>query len=539
MAPSQRTSGPLPPQSFPQAQKFSNSSNGGRPKQQPRKGPRPARHIPWPEIFKHHISLVEGHLKMIDMVRKHTVEGTGNYRTICEMIDHTKQILYESKTVARIFVPPNDHIEQVPLGSSSESMYPGYSIKEHKYGEAAERFGNYAAEAKRKGEEIKPEGIDYKLGQSKALSSLKLEQMRAKMAAQNGGGSASGSAPAESTSTEKKVRFSDVSQETAKPEGQMFFMDSKPTPVDLPTTLNTSRKRKESSLDAEPAPEPVEAQPSKKARRDHVNHVNDPHDANEDAKVMDTTSHINDKPEQAAGNIQVEYDDISDEVEKRMQEKEEKRKRKDQPKEKKKRKRDSEGSTAGAVEGAATTEVEKPKKKKTKSKTTEDGDAVGKVSLKEDTAMADGDIIEGENAERSGSVDKSRKKTKKAKASQGSPTSAKDELDSGESGEGSSKKKRKEKKAKAPFDTASQAQNDAADASSSSGKRSLVEHSGEQAEGEESTPKKKKAKISKGASILDENAVQEKGDKRPADVTEVGDVEGEGKKKKQKKRKST
>ncbi|KAL8899173.1 MAG: hypothetical protein Q9192_001711 [Flavoplaca navasiana] len=538
MAPSQRASGPLQPQSFPQAQKFSNSSNGGRPKQPARKGPRPARHIPWPEIFKHHISLVEGHLKMIDMVRKHTVEGTGNYRTICEMIDHTKRILYESKTVARIFVPPNDHIEQVPLGSSSESMYPGYSIKEHKYGEAAERFGNYAAEAKRKGEEIKAEGVDYKLGQSKALSSLKLEQMRAKMAAQKGGGSASESALADSTSTEKKVRFSDVSQETAKPEGQMFFMDSEPTPVDLPTALNTFRKRKESSLDAEPTPEPVEAQPSKKARRDHVGHVNEPHDANEGAKARDTTSQINDKPEQAAGNIQVEYEDISDEVEKRMQEKEEKRKRKDQPKEKKKRKRDSEGSTAGAVEGAATTEVEKPKKKKTKSKTTEDGDAVGRVSSKEDTAMADGDIIEGENAEPSGSVYKPKKK-KKAKAPQDSSTLAKDGLDSGESGEDSSKKKNKEKKAKASVDAASPAQNDAADANSSSTKRSLVEYSGEQAEGEESTSKKKKAKISKDASILDENAVQERGDKRPADVAEVGDVEDEGNKKKQKKRKST
>ena len=476
---------------------------------------------------------------MIDMVRKHTVEGTGNYRTICEMIDHTKRILYESKTVARIFVPPNDHIEQVPLGSSSESMYPGYSIKEHKYGEAAERFGNYAAEAKRRGEEIKPEGIDYKLGQSKALSSLKLEQMRAKMAARNGGGSASEAAPAESTSTEKKVHFSDVSQETAKPEGQMFFMDSKPTPVDLPTTLNTSRKRKESSLDAEPALEPVEAQPSKKARRDHVNHADDPYDANEDAKAMDTTSQINDNPKQASGIIQVEYEDISDEVEKRMQEKEEKRKRKDQPKEKKKRKRDSEGSTAGAVEGAATTEIEKPKKKKTKSKTTENGDAVGKVSSNEDTAMADGDIIEGENAEPSGSVDKPKKKKKKANASQDNSTSAKDGLDPGKRGEGSSKKMKKEKKVKALFDTASPAQNDAAEANSSSAKRSLVEHSGEQAEGEESTPKKKKAKISKDVSILDENAAKESGDKRPADVAEVGDVEGEGKKKKQKKRKST
>lgn len=56
------------------------------------------------KIFKHHISLVEGHMKMIDMVRKHTVEGTNNHRTICDLIDRSKDMLWQAKKTARTFV---------------------------------------------------------------------------------------------------------------------------------------------------------------------------------------------------------------------------------------------------------------------------------------------------------------------------------------------------------------------------------------------------------------------------------------------------
>lgn len=41
---------------------------------------------------------------MVDMVRKHTVEGTGNHRQICDMLDRCKRMLYESKTLSRTFV---------------------------------------------------------------------------------------------------------------------------------------------------------------------------------------------------------------------------------------------------------------------------------------------------------------------------------------------------------------------------------------------------------------------------------------------------
>ena len=41
---------------------------------------------------------------MIDMVRKHTVEGTGNHRTICDMLDRCKSMMYDAKSISRNFV---------------------------------------------------------------------------------------------------------------------------------------------------------------------------------------------------------------------------------------------------------------------------------------------------------------------------------------------------------------------------------------------------------------------------------------------------
>ena len=41
---------------------------------------------------------------MTDMVRKHTVEGTGNHRTICDIIERTREMLSQSRHVSRSFV---------------------------------------------------------------------------------------------------------------------------------------------------------------------------------------------------------------------------------------------------------------------------------------------------------------------------------------------------------------------------------------------------------------------------------------------------
>ncbi|KAL8916753.1 MAG: hypothetical protein Q9172_006146 [Xanthocarpia lactea] len=538
MAPLQSSQEPLLPQKYPE------DLSNGRPKFPPQRGPRPARQIPWPEIFKQHISVLEGHLKMVDMVRKHTIEGSGNFRTICDMVDRTKQILHESKTVARTFVPPANHIEQVPLGSPSQSMYPGYSIEEHKHGEAAQRSGNHTAEAGRNGEEIKPQGVEYKAGKSKALSSLTLEQMRARKAAWNGNGNRSGSGsgsdsgPADATSMEpstsrKKVRFSDVSQDASKPEGQMFFMDSEPTPVDLPTTLNPSHKRKEpsSDLESQPRSESVEAKAPKKAKKSHTHHPIDMDDVKKDAQAMEGST--KDTSEQVAPEVQIEYEDISAEVEKRMKEKEEKRKHKDSLKEEKKRKRDSEASTAGAVEDTPTIEVEKPKKKKKKSRMSEDAGTVAEISPQTEPTT---------NGEEAIAANAEKPKKKKVKSSIESPIVANPDSFTEETKKSPAKKK--QKKAKTLGDTTGSKDEIVAEAepkSSTSPKRSLIDESKEPAEGEGSARKKKKAKTSKEVDALKEVSGKEKGEKRPAEVAEVGEDEGEGegKKKKQKRRKST
>lgn len=41
---------------------------------------------------------------MMDMVRKHCVEGSGNHRMIMGILEHTKVMLQDTKHVSRVFV---------------------------------------------------------------------------------------------------------------------------------------------------------------------------------------------------------------------------------------------------------------------------------------------------------------------------------------------------------------------------------------------------------------------------------------------------
>ncbi|KAL9027415.1 MAG: hypothetical protein Q9196_004059 [Gyalolechia fulgens] len=381
---------PFPPQQY-LAPSHGNGAKG-HPK---RGGPRPARHIPWPEIFKHHISLVEGHMKMIDMVRKHTVEGTENHRTICELIDRSKDMLWQAKKTARTFVPPPNQLEQVPLGSSSDTMYPGYSPGHFEYGKAAEEFGRYASEAKRQGKEIRLEGIDYELGQSKGHAHLTLAQMRAAKGEKSGTGSGSDSGgaagPSASTATTGHGQMPDGEDGTHKAGERMFFIDSNPTPVDLSGAANSSAKRKAS-------PEPVEANTSKKQKKKHGGRA----------------AQSDDAAEERAGPVKVEFEDISGEVDARLREKEERRKLKQQAKQEKKRKRESEGSSAVNAGAPPATDLRKPKSKKIK-KSDDSGEAPTS-SLKRSSALDDGEGVEG-----SSTAFAAEKPRKKSKVSQDGP----------------------------------------------------------------------------------------------------------------------
>jgi len=109
--------------SVPPTGSYNDDGFGGGPKRWTGKGPAPARHIPWLEvillrvpftiklrakvvvqIFDHHISVVEGHLRMMEMVVKHTVEGAGDHRMVMGCVERAKEILAASKHVAGSFV---------------------------------------------------------------------------------------------------------------------------------------------------------------------------------------------------------------------------------------------------------------------------------------------------------------------------------------------------------------------------------------------------------------------------------------------------
>lgn len=56
------------------------------------------------KLFKHHQSVLTGHLKMMDMVRKHCVEGTGNYDTAKACVDRTHEMIRMFKQATWNFV---------------------------------------------------------------------------------------------------------------------------------------------------------------------------------------------------------------------------------------------------------------------------------------------------------------------------------------------------------------------------------------------------------------------------------------------------
>ncbi|CAD6589992.1 MAG: hypothetical protein ASARMPRED_004509 [Alectoria sarmentosa] len=372
----------------------------GGPKRWTGAGPAPARHIPWPEIFKHHISVVEGHLKMIDMVRKHTVEGSGNFRTIMGCVDRAKEMLQVSKHIARTFVPPPNHREQVPLGSSSASMYPGYSPADHEYGKAAEEYGKAAAEARAKGIELKHPDAEYEIGQAKGVKRKMLAGIREAQAGKgkasgsgNGSGTGSGSEGPEKekkkepAATNGQASTEKVQEATPEGENPYFIIDTNPTPVNLPGISFQPLKRSASP------PEAVEAKIHKKAKKTHDGEM----PIGEEAEGIQT-------------------EDISDQVDARMKEKEEKRKMKEE----KKRKREPEAESAVVAEepqataepSIAVAEVETPKKKKKKkAKNAEEDPLPDRSASKKRLGEDDGEAEDGE-----GKMKKTKRKKSKETA---------------------------------------------------------------------------------------------------------------------------
>ncbi|KAL9634326.1 MAG: hypothetical protein Q9164_004158 [Protoblastenia rupestris] len=368
------------------------------------------------QIFRHHISLIEGHLKMIDMVRKHTVEGTGNWDMICKAIDRAREMLSTSKHVARTFLPPPRQREQVPLGSSSASMYPGYSPADHEYGVAAEEFGRYATEARQKGEKIELPGVEYEVGQAKGIKRKSLAGMKealAKKKEKEGSGSGSGSgsdAPVikhahEKTTTNGEATETNLAGATSEALGEddnpYFVVDTKPMKVDLPGIPAPKRSATPSGS--------TEIKESKRVKKSH-------------------------EGELPAGEG---FEDISAEVDAKLKEKEEKRKHKEE----KKRKRETGGAHESAVASMARAsgETDSPMNRKKKKHKDSTEDAKAEMGI----ALDDGDDVGAEV------VQKPKKKKPKHSNDEGlsdrraTKKRAGEEDGEIEDGEGKKKKKRK------------------------------------------------------------------------------------------------
>ncbi|KAI4122253.1 MAG: hypothetical protein LQ347_006571 [Umbilicaria vellea] len=280
---------------------------------------------------------------MLEMIKKHTIPDTGNWRIICPMVDRSHEMLRMAKDATRSFVPPSHQREQVPLGSSSVSMYPGYSPADHKHGKAAQDYGLAVAAARREGIDLKPgeHGLDYSTGQARGAKRDTSASMKAAKAAKEGP-SGSGT-PSNSDAYFARATLggqaADMRSEDEAGNGDhpYFVIDTNPTPVNLP---GMSHKPAKGPTEDPSPPEPVGQKKIKKLK----------------------TKHDGELPASMAA-FNIETEDISEEVDARLKEREERRRRKEE----KKRKRLSDGSTGPVTEPTTTDAVaEKPKKKKAK-----------------------------------------------------------------------------------------------------------------------------------------------------------------------------
>ena len=356
--------------------------------------------------------------------------------------------------------------DQVPLGSSSASINPGYSPVDHVYGQAAMQYGSAAAKAKAEGIELRPHAdLEYEIGQGKGHKRKKLAEMQLPKGSQDNSGGASGSgADAPSALTNGKKPDSENAEDKDEDMGDAaqpsFYIDTNPTPVNLPFSEKNDSKR------ATSVSEPLKENKSKKSKKAH------------DGELP-----------AAPAQGKIETEDISAEVDARMKEKEEKRLKKEEKKRKKeapaaetgetviveepdtsivaaeenkKRKRESAGSSTAiaAVADADTTvngggeEVKKPKKKKSKKeKDVESSAKIGEDAAQNEPQPSSEPALPTGSQKSSEANGKKKKKSKKDNEKvveqgediQPAQTESK-KRSTDEAGEGEGKKKRKKRK---------------------------------------------------------------------------------------------
>jgi hypothetical protein len=130
-------------------------------------------------------------------------------------------------TQTSIQVPPANQREMVPLGSSSASMYPGYSPADIEYGKAAGEVGRAIGEMKARGEkwELPANGPEYQIGQAHgAKRKLLFKKDRTE---------STGAEEATKTTLAESAPVAEATEEEGG-ESQYFVIDTNPTPVTIP-----------------------------------------------------------------------------------------------------------------------------------------------------------------------------------------------------------------------------------------------------------------------------------------------------------------
>ena len=342
---------------------------------------------------------------MIDMVRKHTVEGSGNHRTIMSLIDRARAMMKDARATEREFVsirhtrrvacaddqqkiPPREAWKSVPIGSASDTMYPGYSPKDHQYGKAAEEFGKEWSEARKRGIEFDagPDGPEYEFGQSKGAKKRRLNLDESGEPGEVNG----------AQTKSEQAAMDGATQEAASAQltgdDPLFFFDSNPTPV-----KGTGHPR-HGLFTTDPLPRSDSGASSKKSKKS--NDAKDKPDA-----TKETTS--NEEPV-------IEFENIDRAVDAHLKLKQEARKNKKDHK----RKRDPESTVVATTPEADDHETtDTPaKKKKTRSKTSKkEGTNHEAASSPEpvDVEMEDGPPEEAEQDVGSGAGSPELKRKKK------------------------------------------------------------------------------------------------------------------------------
>ena len=306
-------------------------------------------------------------------------------------------------------------------------MYPGYSPADHEYGQAAMEYGKAVAEARAQGVDFKP-GMDlaYEIGQSKGNRKKKLEGIRDAKAgmdkAENEAMGTGDNVTEQGEGRGKRKGGPDDSRETVngmaasmKPaevangsakEAQnddtpVFSLDANPTPLKPSQTLsngisnNTSSQQPASPLPdqqtSEEPPKPKE-KPSKKLK----------------------TSHPGPLPEAP------QFEDISAEVDARLQEREKKRKEREEKKGKKEKKRKRESGDSEVAAATAAAHHDDDAAAATSAPVTASEAAPGK--------MVNGDGDDGVNATEQADEKPKRKKHKKVKTKDDAPVEANTEV---------------------------------------------------------------------------------------------------------------